>query len=361
MSKSKKLLNFIVCLSVVVLGYFFWPKGNQSSQNQPTKEAVDVTVIPVTKQIVQLSVELPGRVNAQKISQIRPQVDGIIKEIKFTEGTFVEKGKQLYQIDPTIYQTALGAATSKVKTLKSKKERYQILVDVDAVSKQEFSDVEAELAQAQSEVSKAKKNLDYTKVLAPISGFVGKTNVTEGALVTANQTTILTTLAQIDPIYVDLEQPSKDVLAGSLKKEIAVNLLTEDPTYQNVGQLKFHEMFVDETTDSVRLRAVFNNEDHKLLPGMFVTAQLALPSFESIIVPQRVTSRAPDGSLLVWIVNADNSVSQRPIKASKTFKDLWVVEEGLAEGEIIVYEGFQKIRDGAKVNATPLQNTEEKK
>lgn len=359
----RKLITSLACLILfAALGYFFWSKHKQQEAQAAqamSAAPIAVTTLTVKKENVQLTVELPGRVNAQKISQIRPQIDGIVKQIKFTEGSFVEKGAQLYQIDPAIYQSALNAATSNVKTLKDKQERYQILVKVDAVSKQEFSDVTAELAKAQSDASTAKKNLEYTKVLAPISGFIGKTNITEGALVTANQTNILTTITQVDPIYVDLEQASKDVSAFSTKEEVAVSLITEDPTYTNVGQLKFHEMFADETTDSVRLRAVFKNADHKLLPGMFVTAKLDLPAFEAVTVPQRVTNRMPDGSLTVFVVNPDNTVSARVIKADKVFKDSWVVEDGLAEGETVVYEGFQKLRNGAKVDPSGYQATKQ--
>lgn len=362
---NKKLTFAIICLTAFA-GYFFWPKSNSVAQHGPAPtKPIDVTVITLTKKIVRPTIELPGRVNAQKISQVRPQIDGIVKEIKFVEGSFVEKGQQLYQIDPDIYKSAFNAATSTAKSLKDKRDRYEVLIRVDAVSKQEFSDAEAELAKAQSDVSKAKKNLEYTKVLAPISGFIGKTNITEGALVTTNQTNALTTIAQVDPIYVDLEQPSKNLIPATSTEDISVNLTTDDPTYHNVGQLKFREMFADETTDSVRLRAIFNNADQKLLPGMFVTAKLDLAPFEAITVPQRIASRGPNGGLMVWIVNQDGSASPRPIKAEKISGDSWIVEDGLNEGEKVVYEGFTKLREGAKVNAsefTPKQkNTSEAK
>lgn len=334
-------------------GYFFWPKNKPAIQtNSAPAKPLEVTVITIAKKIVRPTLELPGRVNAQKIAQIRPQVDGVIKEVKFVEGAFVEKGQQLYQIDADIYKSALTSAFSNAKSIKEKRDRYKILVNEDAVSKQELSDVEAELAQAQSDISKAKKNLEYTRVLAPISGFIGKTNVTEGALVTANQAAILTTITQVDPIYVDLEQPSKNAIPADSTKDVLVNLITDDKEYHNVGELKFREMFADETTDSVRLRAIFKNEDHRLLPGMFVTAKLDLAPFEAITVPQRIASRGPDGGLMVWVVNQDNSVSARPIKAEKISGDLWIVDEGLSEGEKVVFEGFSKLREGAKVQVS---------
>lgn len=349
---NRKIALILVSL-IACGGYFFWPKKNSPTQiNQAIVKPVEVTTIVIAKRIVRPTLELPGRVNAQKIAQIRPQVDGVIKEIKFIEGAFIEKGQQLYQIDSDIYKSALNSAISNTKSLKEKRDRYKILAAEDAVSKQELSDVEAELAQAQSDVSKAKKNLEYTKVLAPISGFIGKTNITEGALVTANQATILTTITQVDPIYVDLEQPSKSAIPADSIKEVSVNLITDNKEYHNVGELKFREMFADETTDSVRLRAIFKNEDHKLLPGMFVSAKLDLAPFEAITVPQRIASRGPDGGLMVWIVNQDNSVSARPIKAEKISGDLWIVDEGLNEGEKVVFEGFSKLREGAKVQVS---------
>lgn len=348
---NKKLVITFTCATAIA-GYFFWPKSNSVAQPSPAQaRPVEVTTIKIVKKPVRQSIDLPGRVNAQKIAQIRPQVDGVIKEVKFSEGSFVKKGDQLYLIDPDVYKSALNAALNTQKSLKEKRDRYLVLIKIDAISKQELSDVEAEFAKAQLEVSKAKKNLEYTKVLAPISGFIGKTNLTEGALVTANQSAILTTIAQIDPIYVDLEQPSKDAIPTNLSEKTLVTISTDDPNYTNTGELKLREMFADENTDSIRLRALFKNEDHKLLPGMFVTAKINLPESEAITVPQRITSRTPDSRLMVWVINQNNTASPRPIKASKIAGDSWIVEEGLNEGEIVVYEGFLRLREGVKVNA----------
>lgn len=353
-SRKSALVAFIAIL-VATSAYFLIPKKNPQAQPpqasaQMESKPIDIPVIKIEKKLVTPFVEVPGRVNAQKIAQIRPQVDGIVKEVKFVEGGFVTKGMQLYQIDPMIYQAAVNAAESSAKTLKDKKERYEVLVINDAVSKQELSDAGAEYAKAVSELSKARKNLEFTKVLAPISGYIGKTNVTEGALVTANQTQVMTTITQLDPIYVDLEQSTKDVAAMIGDEGVEVKVSTEDKNFEKVGTLKFREMFADESTDSVRLRAIFSNEDRKLLPGMFVTAKISLPSFEAITVPQRVTNRAPNGSLVVFVVGPDGVVAPRPIKADRVFGDSWIVEGGVSEGETIVYEGFQRIREGMKIN-----------
>ncbi len=364
--KKSKAILFVCLAAAAYAGYFYVvkPKYNQAVTNNASvnnnKPAIPVTTISVTKQKVQLYVDLPGRVNAKKIAQVRPQIDGVIKAIKFTEGALVKQGQPLYQIDSEIYNAAVKGNEANVKALTAKRNRYKILLEQDAVSKQEFDDIEASLDQAKSEASKAKKNLDYTKVLAPISGFIGKTNYTEGALVTANQADALTTIVQLDPIYVDLEQPAQEVIAGGNRKEIPVSLIADDPSNRLIGKLKFSEMFVDESTDSIRLRAEFSNKNQKLLPGMFVSAKLHLAPFAAVTVPQRVTTRTPDGKLMVWVVQSDNTVKAKIIKAEKIFNDSWIVQEGLEEGEVVVYEGIQKISEGAKVVATPAQTEETK-
>jgi len=363
-NKSKNLA-IIVLPAALVAGYFLWiqpkynqPNANNASQNNTVNPAIAVTTVNATKQKIELFIELPGRVNGQKISGVRPQVDGVIKEVKFVEGSFVKQGQQLYEIDSAIYKAAYNSAVSALKAAKAKRDRYQNLIAQDAISKQEFDDVNAAFASAQSDLSKAKKNLDYTSVLAPISGYIGKSNFTQGALVTANQADALTTITQLDPIYVDMEQSSKDAIALGNHEELSVSLVTEDPNYHNVGKLKFSEVFADESTDSVRLRAIFSNKDKKLLPGMFVSAKLHLKPFDAITIPQRAANRAPNGSLVVWVVGQDNTVKSQIIKAEKIYQDSWIVEEGLNEGDKIIYEGFQKLAEGVKVNPTPLVTQE---
>lgn len=363
-NKIKKQSKSIVAgvLLVLIAGYFLWfnPKYNQAGAiNASGNRAAEVTVVIVQKQSVQLFQELPARVNAFKISDVRPQIEGVIKKVKFTEGSFVKEGQQLYQIDPTIYQAASSSAERNLKTLRAKRDRYQILLEQDAVSKQEFDDVEAAFAQAESDAKKATANFNYTKVLAPISGYIGKSNLTEGALVTSNQSGILTTIAQLDPIYVDMVQPTKDALQLGDQKGVKVTVATDDPNYIAEGRLKFSEVFADESTDSVRLRAVFTNKERKLIPGMFVTAKLHLKLVEAVLVPQRATTRMPNGGLMVWVV-AGGVAKPRPIKAEKISGDSWVVAEGLEDGEIVIVEGYQKIADGTKVNGVPF-NAENKK
>ena len=352
-NKYRKLIAFI-CLAAVAfcLYYFFWlkPKSHQAPPAMAAMNNIaEVNVITIKKELVQLSEELPARVSAFKISEIRPQIGGIIKKRTFEEGSFVHKDEQLYQINPAVYKTAFDEANQNLKTLRAKKERYKNLLKEDAISKQEFDDVNAAFATAEANFKQAKINLTYTEVRAPISGYIGKSNFTEGMLVTANQADVLTTITQLDPIYVDMVEPTKDMDNIKNQNEISVTVNLDDTTYKNTGKLKFSEVFADESTDSIRLRALFSNEDKKLIPGMFVTATLHFKPFEAITVPQRATNRAPGGALIVWVVDSDNTAKPRSIIAEKISGDNWIVESGLNEGDIVVYEGYQKLFDGAKV------------
>lgn len=357
---KKRLAIFAILLALLALGYFFWTNFKNKQTNAANQGALEVTVVKVVKQNNQLFTELAGRVSSYKISEVRPQVDGVIKQIKFVEGSFVKKGQQLYQIDPIVYQAAFDNANQNFKALTAKKERYDELIKEDIISKQEYDDIKASFTQAQSDFKKAKANLDYSKVYAPISGYIGKSNITEGALVTANQAQILTTITELDPIYVDLVQPTKEMIKFGDQKNAVVTLITDNGVYEEKGSLKFSEVFADESTDSVRLRALFSNKNKKLIPGMFVAAKLHLKPIESLTVPQRATNRAPDGSLIVWVVDQNNVVKPRPIKADQIIGDSWIVEDGLVDGDIIVYEGFQKIADGAKVKPVMLVSEEKK-
>ena len=228
------------------------------------------------------------------------------------------------------------------------------MLAVDAVSKQEYEDSVAAYEQARSEVNRAQTNLNYARVYAPISGYIGKSNLSEGTLVTANQEQVLTTITQLDPIYVDLVLPSRDALELNNYQKIPVSVIVDEVEYETRGTLKFAEVFADESTDSVRLRAVFANKNKKLLPGMFVNARLHLKKSGTITVPQRSTNRGPDGNLAVLIVGPDNILKSRIIKAEQTSGDRWIVTEGLDDGDMIVYEGFQKLADGAKIKPLPV-------
>ncbi len=363
-NKKIKLAIFFFCLIALALGGYFFQIKLKNNSAIATKISpnglIEVNVVRVKKENVQLFLDLPARVSAYKISEVRPQIDGIIRQRKFVEGSFVKEGQQLYQVDPAIYQITLDNASASLSAVSAKRERYKNLLEQDAISKQEFDDINAALAKAQADVKKAKTNLVYTKVYAPISGYIGKSNITEGALVTANQATILTTITQLDPIYVDMAQPSRDMIKLGNQEEIEVTLIVDGGIGENKGTLKFSEVFADETTDSVRLRAIFDNKDKKLIPGMFVNAKLHLKPIEAITIPQRAANRGFDGNLVVWVVDKDNIVKSRSIKSDQISEDKWIVLDGLEEGDVIVYEGFQKISEGAKIKPVFIDKEESK-
>lgn len=348
---KKKLIALALLIAILGSLYLFWlkPKFFLNLPDSPSASIIEVNVINVKKQKIQLFLELPGRVTAHRISEVRPQVSGILKKRMFTEGSFVKRGKQLYQIDSSTYEAAYRKAKQNLKAIQAKKDRYKKLLELDAISSQEYDDVLASLAQSQSDFKAAKASFEYSKVYAPISGYIGKSNVSEGALLTANQSEALTTITELDPVYVDMSQSSKDAVKIGNQKNIPVSLKVDDVAYDSIGKLKLSEVFVDESTDSVRLRALFPNRQKKLLPGMFVSAKLHLEPFEAITVPQRAASRAQDGLLIVWVIDENNFAKVRKIKADQIFEDQWIVQDGLSEGDVVIYDGFQKITDGTKV------------
>ncbi|AZW44404.1 MULTISPECIES: efflux RND transporter periplasmic adaptor subunit [Bordetella] len=338
-----------------------------------------VGVVTLKTQPVALSSELPGRTAAYRIAEVRPQVSGIVQKRLFTEGGEVAAGQQLYQIDPALYQAevdsrraALARVQAQLKTATLLVQRYKPLVDTRAVSRQAYDDAVAARDQASADVLAAKAaletariNLVYTKVLAPIGGIIGRSNVTEGALVTANQSAAVAAVQQIDPIYVDVTQSSVQLLrlksaldSGLLQREAdeqsaRVTLTLEDGTqYDQDGKLQFSEVTVDPGTGSVLLRAVFPNPQRKLLPGMFVRARLAEGvASEGLLVPQRGVTRNQRGLPTALVVNADNKVELRTIKTDRAIGDQWLVSGGLAAGDRVIVEGLQSVRPGAEVKA----------
>ncbi|BEV07211.1 MULTISPECIES: efflux RND transporter periplasmic adaptor subunit [unclassified Methylophilus] len=336
----------------------------------------EVEVINLQPQSVNLKTELPGRTSPFLVSEIRPQVSGILQKRLFTEGTDVKAGQQLYQIDPSTYkasldsaQASLNKAQANLVAAKSKAERYHELASIQAVSKQDLEDAQSALDQAQAEVDLAKAalqiakiNLAYTSVLAPISGRVAKSNITPGALVIANQETMLTNIQQLDPIYVDVTQSSADLLrlrhdweSGRLKKagenQAEVKLVLEDgSTYALTGKLAFADITVSQSTGTVSLRAIFPNPKGVLLPGMYVRAVLEQGVAETaILVPQRSVSRDAKGDPVVYVLDKDSKVQLRNIQADKTLDGQWVVRQGLNAGDRLVVNGLQKIRPGMPV------------
>lgn len=339
----------------------------------------EVGVVIAQTQPVALTTELSGRTSAYLVSEVRPQVGGVIKSRLFQEGSYVRAGQSLYQIDPAIFQAnvnsaaaALAQAQATATAAKLKADRYKGLVETGAVSKQDNDDAQAAAAQTAAAVAVQRANLDnarinlnYTKVAAPISGKIGKSSVTPGALVTASQAQALATVQDLSSIYVDLTQSSAEMLklqqqfaSGKLGRSASaqVSLKLEDgSTYPVPGRLEFSDVTVDPTTGSVVLRAIFPNPNGVLLPGMYVRAQLSKGTAnDGMLIPQAAVSRDPKGNATVMVVDAKGGVAPRPIVAAQTVGDKWLVTSGLQPGEKVIVEGLQKVRPGAPVKPVVL-------
>jgi membrane fusion protein (multidrug efflux system) len=345
----------------------------------PPPSKPTVGVVTLQAQPVSLTSELPGRTSPYRVAEVRPQVNGIILKRLFTEGGQVKAGQQLYQIDPALYQAtldsqraALARADAQVKTATLLAERYKPLTETRAISRQTYDDAVAARDQAKADVLSAKAavdtariNLVYTKVLSPIDGIIGRSMVTEGALVTANQTSALASVQQIDPIYVDVVQSSVQLLhlqdqlrKGEIKRAAGeqaaqVTLKLEDGTeYNHDGKLQFSEVTVDPGTGSVTLRAVFPNPEHRLLPGMFVRAKLADGVVsEGLLVPQRAVVRNQRGTPTAYVVNAQGKIEVRDLVTDRAIGSDWFVTSGLKPGDKVVVEGLQLVRPGIEVTA----------
>jgi membrane fusion protein (multidrug efflux system) len=347
----------------------------------PPRGPVEVAVVKMQPQRLVLTTELPGRTTAYLIAEVRPQVNGIIRERKFAEGSSVRAGALLYQIDPAPYQAAydqakaaLAVAEANVPAARSRAERLKGLVEIHAVGQQDYDDAaaallraEASVASARAAVDSARINLSYTPLKAPISGRTGKSSVTPGALVTAYQPTPLVTIQQLDPIYVDVTQSSADLLrlrrkleSGQLKSagtlESKVKLILEDGTpYPREGRLQFRDITVDPMSGSVVLRMVFPNAEATLLPGMFVRAIVEEGVLDqAILAPQQGVSRDPKGNASAMVVDGEGKAALRPIVTDRAIGDRWLVTSGLAGGDQVIVEGLQKIQPGMPVKPVPV-------
>jgi len=356
-------------ISILAVAVFL--AGCEEQDAPPPQEAPRVGIVTLQAEPLSLTTELPGRTRAYRIAEVRPQVNGIIQKRLFTEGSDVKAGQQLYQIDPSVYEATLKSAQASVASSKSLADRYADLVKDQAVSKQAYDEARAASLQAEAELERARIDVRYTKVLAPISGRIGRSAVTEGALVSNGQAQELATIQQLDPIYVDVTQPARDLLAlrrdleeGRLQKAgenaAKVTLTLEDGSaYPHEGKLEFSEVTVDSGTGSVTLRAVLPNPDKVLLPGMFVHAQLVAGlKSEAILVPQQGVTRNSKGEPTAMVVNAENKVELRPIKTERTIGNRWLVGEGLQPGDRVITEGLQFIQPGVEVDAVPATNVD---
>ncbi|MFZ5465638.1 MAG: efflux RND transporter periplasmic adaptor subunit [Pseudomonadota bacterium] len=372
------LFRPVLAVLISVLALTACDGGKEGSAPAGAAALPVVTVMTVRPGPVTRTTELPGRTVPYLIAEIRPQVTGIIKSRKFIEGSEVEAGQLLYQIDPSGYQAAydgarasLSRAEAQLQSARLKAERQAELVKINAVSKEAHDDAQAALKQARADVAsaravldKARIDLDYTRLTAPIGGRIGRSMVTPGALVTANQAEALATVQQLDPIHVDLTQSSADLLrlkrefeAGRLQRGsegvVPVRLVLEDGSeYGPEGRLAFSEVTVDQGTGSVTLRAVFPNPEGDLLPGMYVRARLVQGVDEqAILVPHAAVMRDPKGNAQVLLVNAEGKVEPRVIRTAESMGNRWRVTDGLAAGERVIVEGLQKARPGATVKA----------
>lgn len=361
--------------AALLLVIFLLAACDGNAPRSASSDPREVGVVALQPQRVVYTTELAGRVASFLVAEVRPQVSGILQKRLFTEGADVEAGQALYQIDPATYEAALDSAQAalmkaeaNVAPARLKVERYRELLSIKAVSKQEYDDAQAAFKQAEAEVAvnraavkTARILLEYTRVRSPISGRIGKSAFTPGALVTANQSEALASVRQLDPVYVDITQSSQELLrlrsefaGGDLRKaaeSAVVRLKLENGSvYAHPGKFQFTDVSVDESTGMVSLRALFPNPNHVLLPGMYVRAVLNEGvDEEALLVPQRALLRDPRGQASVLLVNAREEVESRPVQVGRTIGDAWQVLSGLEPGERVIIEGGQNVRPGMKV------------
>ncbi|WDY52576.1 efflux RND transporter periplasmic adaptor subunit [Vibrio fluvialis] len=375
---SKQWLTAIVA-AVALAGCQPEATPQAASNGAPPPVAVDV--VKINTQPVEVTSTLPGRTSAYRIAEVRPQVSGIVTNRLFVEGSMVNKGDVLFELDPSTYKAALASAKANLAKSEAtlaqaefQAKRYRELVAKKSVSQQDYEDAQASYKEAlasveasKANVNSAQINLDYTKITAPISGRIGRTLITEGALVTANQTNALATIQQLDPLYVDLSQPSNELLklrqsAGKGSQELSgIELFLDDGTpIEQRATLQFAEVSVNEKTGTVNVRATIPNPDQFLLPGLYVRASVPTEHRDDgILIPQSAVSRDARGQASVLIVNDQNQVESRNIVANRTIGNQWLVDSGLSAGEQVIVKGLQKVRAGSNVTPNVLEASKE--
>ena len=370
---------------LMLSGSFLLTGCDNNKSEQAAQQPPEVGVVTLKTEPLKISTELPGRTSAYRVAEVRPQVSGIILKRNFIEGSDIKAGQSLYQIDPATYQAAydsakgdLTQAQANARIAQLTVKRYKPLLGTKYISQQDYDTAVATAAQndaavqvAKANVETARINLAYTKVTSPISGRIGKSSVTEGALVQSAQTTALATVQQLDPMYVDVTQSSEDFMrlrseleSGQLKQtdgKASVTLLMQNGnTFAQKGTLEFSDVTVDETTGSITLRAIDPNPDHTLLPGLFVRARLEEGTNpNALLVPQQAVTRTPTGQATVMVVGADNKVESRQVTTSQAIGDKWLVTDGVKAGERVISTGLQRAKPGAQV--TPQEVSDDAK
>src|ERR1700691_827518 len=347
--------------------------GCRHNPPPPAPPPPKVSVVTVQRQAVPITTELPGRVNGYRTADVRPQVNGSILKRLFVEGRDVKAGQQLYQIDPAPYQASYDSTVAGLASARALADRYKPLAEVNAVSKQDYDNAVASHLQAQAAVQAARINLIYTRVRSPITGRIGRSLITEGALVTANQATAIANVQQLDPVYVDVTQPITTLLrlkseaaAGLLKQNEAgktqVRLRLEDGTdYAHPGTLEFTEVTVDQGTGSVTLRALIPNPERLLLPGMFVREVIQEGVRQgAVLAPQQGISHDQKGEPNALVVGPDNTVELRTLETDRAIGDQWLVTSGLKPGDRVIVEGIQSAKPGTKVVPEEYRPADEK-
>lgn len=358
--------------------------GDAQQQNGQTgqQQQMTVGVVTVESRNVDLTTTLPGRASAFRVAEVRPQVSGILQSRLFEEGSMVEAGQQLYQINADMYEAELASAEAEiarasaaVKSSKSRFQRSKGLLKDKAISQQDFDEAEAaylqaeaQLKMAQANLTRAKLNVEYTRVEAPISGRIGRSQLTEGALLSVGQAQPLTTITQLDPIYIDIAQSTSDYL--KLQAAIADGRLVTDSenraqvrvsvgeagNYNTTGELLFNEVTVDPQTSAITLRAKLENSNHAILPGMYVRAEVGTGSLKNaLLVPQTGVSRDPRGRAIAMVVNQEGKVEQRYLTVDGTVGSDWIVTDGVSAGEQVIVEGLQKIQPGMPVQTEEVK------
>ena len=383
-------MSLIVARRIALLGMVALAGCSEGTDRQPAGKGeqrgpAQVGYVVVQQTRVPLVTELPGRTVAYRSSEVRPQVSGVIQKRFFEEGSIVRQGQPLYQIDPSLYRAAVNEAAASVASAQATAEaarvradRFRPLAEIEAVSKQDYTDAvatqrqaEASIAQGRAQLETARVNLRFTTVPAPITGRIGRTLFTVGALVTASQTEPLATIQQLDPIYVDIQQSAAALLqlrrrmatGGVMPASATVRLKLEDGSdYGRTGTVEFAEVVVDQQTGTVTLRARFPNPDGMLLPGMFVRAMFAQAiETNAFLVPQQAVSRDPQGNATVWLVGANNKVQQRKVETVRAEGANWIVTGGLRAGDKVITQGTANLSPDAAVRPVPANTSQQPK